>query len=215
MKTFFLSLFAILGFSAHAQDDLVDPGKVAVYFKVGGNSSNHIQWDDNEPTDPLIGPAGGMGIWIQLSKSHKFMRSLSLEGNFSGQGFQLEVNDVKNKVRTAYFGASLSYRQYLGKFFLTAGGEHAWLMSAINVQGDQREDFPEGTYQKTTWNGIGGIGVNFGAPRSRQLDFGMELTYRQGLNSVRSDFVKARQQVVTLSLFIPVSIVADMASGLQ
>ncbi len=214
MRKVFLTLLTLGTLTSFSQE-LESVNGAGVYFKVGANYSNHIKWDDNEPTDPLIGPAGGMGVWVRLTKPTKHMLAMAIEGNFSGHGFQLKVNDVNNKVRTAYFGASLSLRQYIGKFFFTAGGEHAWLMSAINVQGDQREDFPEGLYKKTTWNGIGGIGVNFGERRSRQIDFGLELTYRQGLNAVRSDFTKARQSVYTFSMYVPVSIVADIASGLQ
>ena len=212
MRISLVLLFSFLSFISAAQTE--DTGGSAVYFKLGGNASNLIKWDDNEPTETLIGPAGGMGVWIRLGKPVRKTLALVIEGNFSAQGFKLDQDNETHKVRTTYFNAALLLRQYFGHFYFTAGGERGFLMTTKIITETDRVDAPEGIYEKGVWNGIGGIGVNFGDKRSRQIDFGMELTYKHGLSPVRTDFVKARHSVINLSLFVPVSLIADIAGGM-
>jgi Outer membrane protein beta-barrel domain len=214
MKTRIFILLIIISANCFSQD-LENVNGAAVYFKAGVNASNFIKWDDNEPTEMLVGASGGMGVYIRLGKPTRKTLSMAIEANFSGQGFSLEQNDETIKVRTNYFNASVLLRQYFGKFYVTAGGEHGWLLSAKEKINDENEDVPEGIYEKSVWNGIGGIGLNFGDKNTRQVDFGLELTYKQGLSQVRSDFSKARHSVFNLSMFIPVSFVGELAAGMQ
>ena len=155
-----------------------------------------------------------MGVWIRLGKPTRKTLAMAIEGNFSGQGFQTKRDEETVKVRTTYFNAGLTLRQYFGKFYLTGGAEHGWLMNATQIEGSERADFTEVIFKKTAWNGIGGLGLNFGGERSRQVDFGLELTYKRGLGPIRTDFVKARHSVFNLSLFIPVDVVAEIASAM-
>lgn len=212
MRTTLLILLSVISFNCFSQD-LEEVSGVAVYFKAGVNYSNFVSWDDDEPTEAIFGPSGGMGLYIPLSKPKRKSTSLAVEGIFSGQGFKLTQNDVTIKARTTYFNLSAGLRQYFGHMYITAGGERAFLMGAKEVYETESEDVPEGIYHKGAWNGFGGIGVNFGTKNSRQVDFGFELTYKHGLGPVRTDFVKARQSVYNLSMFIPVSFIADMAAG--
>jgi hypothetical protein len=212
MKTFLFILFSFASIVSFAQD-LEKVDGAAVYFKAGVNASNFINWDDGEPTNTLVSASGGMGVYVSLGKPTRRSMAMAIEGVFSGQGFALKHNDETIKARTTYFNLSAMLRKYFSHMYLTAGAEHGFLMSAREIFESGTEDAPEGIYKKGVWNGIGGIGVNFGDKYSRQVDFGLELTYRYGLSPVRTDFVKARHSVVNFSMFIPVSIVAEIASG--
>ena len=214
MRTKLVLLFSILSFNCFSQD-LEEINGAAVYFKAGVNASNFIYWDDNEPTNTLVSPSGGMGVYIALGKPKRKTTSMAIEGIFSGQGFKLEQTNETVKVRTTYFNLSVMLRQYFGHMYLTAGGERGFLMSAKEIFETGSEDAPDGVYHKGVWNGIGGIGVNFGSKNSRQVDFGLEFTYKHGLSEIRKDFVKARHSVYNFSMFIPVSIVAEIAAGMQ
>lgn len=213
MKTKIFLLFSLLSLNCFSQG-LEKVDGAAVYFKAGVNVSNFINWDDKIPTETLVGPMGGMGVFVHLGKPTRKLTAMSIEANFSGQGFSMENNGEKIKVRTSYFNASVLLRKYFGHMYLAAGPEHGFLMSAKEIFESGTEDAPEGIYKKNVWNGIAGIGVNFGDKYTRQVDFGFELTYKYGLSPVRTDFVKARHSVFNLSMFIPVSIVSEIAAGM-
>lgn len=213
MKTKLFFLFSFISICSFSQD-LENVNGAAVYFKAGVNASNVINWDDNEPTNTLVSPSGGMGVYIRLGKPTYKTMAMAIEGNFSGQGFTLKQTNETIKVRTTYFNLSVLLRQYLGHVYFTAGGERGFLMSAKEIFEEGTEDAPEGIYHKGVWNGIGGIGVNFGDKNTRQVDFGFELTYKHGLSELRSDYSKARHSVFNLSMFIPLSIVAEIAAGM-
>ena len=214
MKTKLFLLLSLISIQSFSQG-LEQTNGTAVYFKGGLNIANFVNWDDKIPTETLAGASGGMGVYIRLGQPRKKTTGLTIEAVFSGQGFKLEHNDQEVKVKTTYFNASLQVRRYLGHFFLTAGPEHGFLVSAKEFfESGESEYAPDGIYKSNVWNGIAGMGFNFGDKTSRQIDFGFELTYRHGLSQVRTDFVKARHSVFNLSMFIPVSIVADIASGM-
>jgi hypothetical protein len=213
MRTKLILLLSIISLNAFSQD-LENVDGAAVYFKAGVNLSNLVKWDDNEPTNAIYGPSGGMGVYVGLGKPKRFSRALAIEAAFSGEGFSLEHNDETIKARLTYFNLSLMMRQYIGHMYLTAGPERAFLVSAKEIYGTENEYAPDGIYKNGVWNAIGGIGVNFGGRNMRQVDFGFELTYKHGLSQVRTDFIKARQSGFNLSMFIPMSIIGEIAAGM-
>ncbi len=212
MKTKLLLLLTLFSFTGFSQTENVSGA--AVYFKGGVNISNFVSWDDNEPTETLAGPSGGMGVWVRLGKPRYMTTALAIDAAFSGQGFKMDIDDETVKARITYFNLSLMLRHYFGHFYVAAGPEYGILVSAKEIYGTESDYVPDGIYKKNTWNGIAGIGVNFGDKNSRQVDFGFELTYKHGLSPMRTDFVKARQSVYNLSMFIPVSVIGEIAAGM-
>ncbi len=208
MKTKLVLFFLAAGFAAHAQPEKIDG--FAAYFKVGVNAANVVSWDDGEPTETLAGASGGLGVYIAVGETRRNSRALILEGNFSGQGFKVEEGGVEQRVRTSYFNASAMLRQYFGHPYLMLGVERGWLTAAKVKTDDDEQDFTEGIHRNGVWNGIVGLGVNFGPENGRRVDFGLEASYHHGLSPLRNDFVKARHSVFNVGLFIPVAFVGEL-----
>ncbi|MCE3283252.1 MAG: PorT family protein [Chitinophagaceae bacterium] len=208
-KNWLLVLFLSFSMAGSAQD-LEKIDGFGVYFKGGVNLANFVNWDDDEPTKSFTGFSGGMGFYIQLGKSTRKSSALALEGLFSSQGFQVEEAGVTSKVRITYFNIPLLYRKYFGHLYLTAGPQYGIFVGGKVINDNGESYVKDGIYSKNTWSGLVGLGYNFGDKNTRQIDFGFEATYGHGLTKVRTDFVKARQSVVNVSMFIPVAFVAEM-----
>lgn len=206
-------LFCLVNTSNAQGTENID--RVGVYFKGGVNLANVVNWDDNEPTDMYVGASGGMGIWIRLGQPKKKMGALSIEGIFSGQGFKMEQAGNEWTARTTYFNIPVIYRQYLGHMYFAAGAQYGFLMGVKEIVNGEEKSVQEGIYEKGAWSGLLGLGVNFGGKNSRQVDFGFEATYAHGLSKLRTDFPQARHSVINISMFIPVAVVADIASALN
>lgn len=208
MRSLFF-LFALF-VSLHSLCQVSEVNGKALYFKLGINRTNVSNWDDGKPTYALIRPFGGLGVYLRLGKPERVTTAMAIEVNFSGQGFSMKNNTETVKARLTYMNLSILPKQYFGHFFIAAGPEAGVLLSAHEVVDDRRELVPAGIYSKTVFNGIAGIGLNFGNKNSRQIDFGMEITYKKGFSKVRTDFTEARHSVFSFSMFIPVSLFADI-----
>jgi hypothetical protein len=208
-RNFLFALLLLFSFNGFSQD-LEEVNGFGVYFKGGVNIANFVNWDDNEPTKSFTGFNGGMGFYIALTKAKRNSSALALEGHFSSQGFQVEEAGVNNKVRITYFNIPLLYRKYWSHFYVTAGPQYGILVGGKVINDNGESYVKDGIYSKNTWSGLVGVGYNFGDKNSRQIDFGFEATYGHGLTKVRTDFVKARQSVINVSMFLPVSLVAEM-----
>lgn len=215
MRNLLLACTLLFSVTAHSQYETQKLDGFGVYFKAGANFANVVNWDDNEPTDMYVGASGGMGLWFKLGKSKRKMGALSIEGLFAGQGFKMEQAGNEWTARTTYFNIPVIYRQYFGHMYIAAGAQYGILMGVKEIVNGTEKDVPEGIYEKGTWSGLVGLGVNFGGKTTRQVDFGFEATYAHGLSKMRSDFSKARHSVINVSMFIPVAVIADIAAAMS
>lgn len=209
-KIFFILLCMLMPFLSISQAHTLE-GR-ALYFKLGLNKTNMVNWDDGTPTYPLTRLFGGIGVFARLGKPGRITTAIAMEANISGQGFAMKNNDEKIRARLSFLNFSVMPRQYFGHFYLTLGPEVGILLSAHEVLNGRREQSPIGIYSKSAFNGIAGAGFNFGKKDTRQVDFGLELSYKRGFTKIRTDFTHARHSVFAFSVFLPVAIFADLRS---
>lgn len=217
MKLRIIAAFLIFSSSIHAQDWESTPTKSSVYVTAGINHAGATGWGEaNSGAGYYTGFNAGLAFTGTINKRQT--TQINIEASFSQQGFRsTEATTVGDPERLVlnYINVPVivHYRPFKGfrNLYIGAGPQVGFRVGGhVKLKGGEKLELNDEVITKTTFSGVGVMGINFGMA----LNLGIEFSYQHGLTEFLDYAPELRHSVVQAKLILPVDFISALASAM-
>jgi hypothetical protein len=213
-------LAALLLFSSviDAQEWESRPTKSSVYVTAGGNYSGSVGWED--PSTSGAGYFAGFNAGLAFTGSINKRQStqLNIEASFSQQGFrnkEVTIDGDPERLVLNYINVPvIVHHRPFKKFpnlYVGAGPQIGFQVGGhVKLKGGEKLELNDDAISKTTFSGVGVLGINFGMA----LNLGLEFSYHHGFTKFLENSPELKHSVVQAKLLLPVDFVSMLAAGM-